>query len=96
MLNIASMNYSESDKGGDKRNRKNIELKNKRIRQHESIKTVSVIVCDLSSQYVCVSYFHLEMMWTYEQNPIVSEGVSMYYKSSLGNKKICCILRPSL
>jgi len=96
MLNIASMKNSESDKGGDKIKRKDTKLEKKRIRQHEWSKTVSVIVCDLSSQYVCVSYFHLEMMWTYEQNPIVSQGGSVYYKLSLGNKKICCILRPSL
>jgi hypothetical protein len=89
MLNIASMKNSESDKkDGDKRNRKDIELEKKRVKQHESSKTMSVIVCDLSCQYVCVSYFHLETMWTYEQNPIVSQGVSVYYKSSLGNKKI--------
>jgi len=53
MPNIASMKNSESDKGCDKRNRKDIELQNKRIRWCESNVMVSVIVCDLSSQYVC-------------------------------------------
>jgi len=57
---------------------------------------VSVIVCDLSSQNVSVSYFHLETMRTYEQNPIISEGVPVYYKSSLGKKKIRCVLKPSV
>lgn len=59
MLNIASMKTSERDKCGAKRNRKVVDLEKKIVRQHESSNIVSVITCDLSSQYICVRYFSL-------------------------------------
>lgn len=59
VLNIASMKTSERDKCGAKRNRKVVDLEKKIVRQHESSNIVSVITCDLSSQYICVRYFSL-------------------------------------